>query len=64
MSSIVVKIIDKNKPGLVGEAEGELEGAGFVVVYKDEAEFLGVDAKKHGGGEQTYGPSVIIIGKK
>ena len=64
MASIVIKIIDKNRPDLVAQAEGELTGAGFSISYRNEAELLGVDANKHGNGEQTYGLAVIIIGKK
>ena len=64
MASIVIKIIDKNRPDLVAQAEGELAGAGFSISDRNEAELLGVDANKHGNGEQTYGPAVIIIGKK
>ena len=64
MASIVIKIIDKNRPDLVAQAEGELLGAGYSFSYKDEAEFLGVDAKKHGNGEQIYNSAVIVVGKK
>ena len=49
---------------IVGASPNPNFGAGFFISYKDEAELLGVDAIKHGNGEHTYGPAVIIIGKK
>lgn len=64
MASIVIKVVDKEKPDLVAQARGELTGAGFALSEEMEADMLGVDAEKQGGGEQTYGPSVILIGKK
>lgn len=62
--AIVIKIIDKNTPEKAAQAIGELEGAGFAVTYQEETDFLGVDATKHGNGEQTYGPCFVIVGKK
>jgi len=64
MSSIIIKVIDKNTPEKAAQAIGELEGAGFSVSLQEETDFLGVDANKHGGGESTYGPCYIVIGKK
>lgn len=64
MGAIVIKIVDKNRPDQAAQAEGELEGAGFTITYKDDADIIGVDAIKHGGGEQTYGAGYVIIGKK
>jgi len=64
MGAIVIKLVDINKPDLAAQAEGELEGAGFTITYKDEAEIIGVDAVKHGDGEQTYPAGHVIIGKK
>ena len=62
--AMVVKIIDKNTPEKAAQAIGELQGAGFTVSYQEQTDFLGVDAKKHGGSEQTYGPCFVIVGKK
>lgn len=64
MAAIVIKIVDRDKPDQVAEAQGELEGAGFTITYKDEADMIGIDAVKHGGGQQTYGAGHVIIGKK
>ena len=68
MASIVIKLIDKDKPDLVEQARGELIGAEFTIEYEDEADFVGVDVKKNNNGddgdEQIYGPMVILIGKK
>jgi hypothetical protein len=64
MGSIVIKIIDKKKPDLVEQAIGELEGAGYIISGKREADLLGVDALKIDNGEQTYGPCTIVIGEK
>lgn len=64
MASIVIKIVDGTKPEQVALAMGELEGAGFHVTYHKDADILGVDATKHGGCEDAYGASVVIIGEK
>jgi hypothetical protein len=71
MASIVIKLIDKNNPELVEQAKGELIGAGYSIEYEDEADFLGVDVKQNDNGddgnddgEQVYGPTVVLIGKK
>lgn len=64
MESIIVKLIDRNKPDAVAEAKGELIGAGYSIQYEGEAELAGVDAKKHGNGEQVYGPTVVLVGAK
>ncbi len=64
MPTIVIKLVDKNKPIEKAQAEGELEGAGFKIVYNDSADMIGVDAVKHGDGEETYSAGYVIIGKK
>jgi hypothetical protein len=71
MSSIVIKLIDKNKPDLVDQARGELEGAGYAITYEDNADFVGVEVKNNdsndGGNnddEQVYNDMVVLIGKK
>jgi len=64
MGAIVIKVVDQNRPDLAAQAEGELEGAGFTITYKDAAEIIGVDAVKDGDGEQTYHAGYVIIGKK
>lgn len=64
MAAIVIKIVNKNEPTLVAEAEGQLQGAGFVLTFRGEADVLGVDAQKHGGGEQTYHSAVILVGER
>lgn len=61
---MVIKIVDKNTPDKVAQAIGELKGAGFNVSYQEETDFLGIDATKNGDGEQTYGASYVIVGKK
>jgi len=61
---LVIKIIDKYTPEKAAQAIGELEGAGFTVSYSEETDFLGVDARKHGGGERDYGACFVIVGKK
>ena len=61
---MIIKIIDLNKPELMEQAKGELEGAGYILSKVDEVSFLGVDAVKHGDGEQTYTYAAVIVGKK
>ena len=61
---ICIKIVDKTQADLVAEAEGELEGAGFEIVYREEGEWVRVDAVKHGGGEEVYRDAAVIIGQK
>ncbi|MFX0202522.1 MAG: hypothetical protein ACFFCW_40970 [Candidatus Hodarchaeota archaeon] len=63
MKSISIKIVDKNKPELLAEAEGELDGTEFDVTYKKECDMVSVDATKHGNGEQIYSSAVIIVGE-
>ena len=64
MALIVLKIVDRSRPDLVAQATGELTGAGFSIESQSNADILGVDALKHGGGEQTYSGAVLIVGKK
>lgn len=61
---MVIKIVDKNSPQEAARAIGELKGAGFAISYQKEVNFLGVDATKHGDGQQTYGPCYVIVGEK
>ena len=61
---MIIKIVDKNNPNGAVEAKGELIGAGFTVVYEGDADAIGVDAKRCGDGEQTYGPAYVIAGTK
>ena len=62
MESIVIKIVDKTKPSQIQEARGELVGAGCVIKYEGDAEFLGVDANKIGGGENAYENTYVLLG--
>ena len=72
MSSIIIKLIDKNDPDLVQQGRGELTGAGYSIEYEDDADVVGVDVMKNDNGdddnddngEQVYGPTVVLIGKK
>ena len=64
MSLIVIKIVDKNDASGTALARGELEGAGFTIVYENDAEGVLVDANRSGGGEYTYGATWIIVGQK
>ncbi len=65
MISILTKIVDRNRPDLVQEAEGQLEGAHFNITYRDEGDFLTADASKHDAGTvNNYSNAVIIVGKK
>jgi hypothetical protein len=64
MGSIVIKIIDRNSPGQVAEALGELEGAGFEVVMKSEADYCLVDVSKVKGNNQDYDDCVVLIGHR
>ncbi|UCG56376.1 MAG: hypothetical protein JSU70_16125 [Phycisphaerales bacterium] len=64
MDSIVIRLIDKNEPDLAEEVKGELIGAEYAIVYEGEAELVGVDATKHGDGEQVYGPAFVLVGAK
>lgn len=63
MTMIVVKLVGNNLVD-VAQAKGELSGTGFTVVYEDSADMIGLDAKKHSGGEKTYGAGYVIIGRK
>jgi hypothetical protein len=62
MESIVVKIVNKTSPSQIQEARGELVGAGYVIKYEGDAEFLGVDANKIGGGEDAFENAYILLG--
>jgi hypothetical protein len=62
MESIVVKIVNKTSPSQIQEARGELVGAGYVIKYEGDAEFLGVDANKMGGGEDAHENAYILLG--
>lgn len=64
MSVIVIKIVAQGDPVGAATAKGELLGAGFNIVYEGNAEGIGVDARRHGDGEQKYGPAFVFIGKK
>jgi len=64
MSLMVVKIVDKNDAAGAAEARGELEGAGFSIVYSGDADAVSVDATRSGDGEQDYDASWVIVGKK
>jgi len=62
MESIIIKIVDKTKPKQIQEARGKLTGAGHVIKYEGDVEFLGVDANKLGGGEQAYENAYVLLG--
>lgn len=64
MGSIVIKIIDRNSPGKVAEALGELEGAGFEVVMQSEADYCLIDPSKAGGETSEYDDCVVLIAQK
>jgi len=64
MKSLIIKIVDKNMPDLIGQARGELEGAGFTIIYDQACDPVRVDATKCGNGEQVYHDAVVIIGEK
>ena len=64
MKSLIIKIVDKNKPDLIGQARGELTGAGFSIIYDEACDPARVDATKCGDGEQVYNSAVAIIGEK
>lgn len=63
MSNMIIKIVDANSPEKIAQAIGEIKAAGFPIILHEEASFLGVDANKHSGGEQAYGPCHVIVGK-
>jgi hypothetical protein len=60
----VIKIVDANNQNAIAQAIGEIEGAGFILSQQMASSYLLVDASKHGGGEQTYGGCVVLIGEK
>jgi hypothetical protein len=62
MESIVIKIVNKANPSQIQEARGELVGAGHVIKYEGDAEFLGVEANKMDGGEDAFENAYILIG--
>ena len=62
MESIVVKIVNKTNPADIQEARGQIVEAGCVIKYEGDAEFLGVDANKIGGGEDAYENAYILLG--
>ena len=62
MESIVIKIVNKKKPAEIQEARGELVGAGYIIKYEGDTEFLGVDANKKGRGEDAYENAYILLG--
>jgi hypothetical protein len=64
VNSIVIKLIDKNRPEDAEVAKGELIGAGYSIVYECEAKAVGVDATKDDNGEQSYGPTIVLVGEK
>jgi hypothetical protein len=64
VNSIIIKLIDGNKPEDSEVARGELIGAGYSIVYECEAESVDVDANKDGNGEQSYGPTIVLVGAK
>lgn len=62
MESIVIKIVDKMNPVEIQEARGKLVGAGLIIKYEGDAEFLGVDANRIGGGEDAYENAYVLLG--
>ena len=62
MESILIKVVDKTNPSQIQAARGELVDAGYVVKYEGDAEFLGVDANKTGGGEDAYENAYVLLG--
>lgn len=64
MKSLIIKIVDKNKPDLIEQAKGEIEGAGFSIIYEEACDPVRVDATKWGNGETVYNSTVTIIGEK
>jgi hypothetical protein len=62
MESIVIKIVNKAKPSQIQEARGQLVGAGYVIKYEGDTEFLGLDANKMDGGEDAYENAYILLG--
>jgi len=64
MISILAKIVDRTDPGLVEQAEAELQEAHFSITCRAEGDFLTVDTSKHGGPVNEYPNAVIIVGKK
>jgi len=64
MSVIMVKITDKNDAAGATQARGELEGAGFAIVYEGDADAVGVDATRAGGSDQSLGAAWVLVGKQ
>ncbi|MCP4450962.1 MAG: hypothetical protein GY809_05840 [Planctomycetes bacterium] len=62
MESIIIRIIDKTNPKEIEAVRGELIGAGYIIKYDGEAEFLGVDANRIGGGEDAYENAYVLLG--
>jgi hypothetical protein len=62
MESIIIKIVDKTNPTEIKEARAELTGAGYFIKYDGDAEFLGVDATRIGGGEHAYENAYVLLG--
>jgi hypothetical protein len=63
MASIVIRVVKRDDPGQVAEAQGELEGAGYTVT-SEEADLLAVDTTAYGGGKKRCRNAVILTGKK
>ena len=64
MTLIAVKIVDRNNPEGAAQSRGALTGAGFKIVYDDEADGILVDASKASHGDDAYGGAWVIVGKK
>jgi hypothetical protein len=64
MSLILIKITDKNDAAGAAQARGELEGAGFSIAYEGDADGVGVDAQRAGGGNDAYDAAWVLVGKK
>ena len=64
MHLIAIKIVDKHDAAGVAEARAALTGAGFRIAYEDDADSVLVDAGKANGGDNAYGGTWVIVGKK
>ena len=62
MESIIIRIVDKTNPMEIKDTRAELVGAGYIIKYDGDAEFLGVDASKIGGGEHAYENAYVLLG--
>ncbi len=63
MASIAIRIVKRDNPEQVAEAQGELEGAGFTVT-SDEADSCGIDTTAYGGTKKICRDTVILVGRK